>query len=135
MAFSHEAMAGRVVDRYLEAVEEIPVRNRDTDRIVYVLPETLRDEPDRFQRVTPDEADPHDTSRRPRRPKKPRKPRKPYWHRDPIPIPVPYKKPPMPLKRIKPVPKVKPPKPVPIPEPPRPRHYPLIPGRKQYKGD
>ena len=133
-------LARRVVARYLgETViteeSQVPVRNRETSRIVYVLPDTLRDEPERFERITPDEADPHDTSRRPRRPAKPKKPRKPYWHRDPIPIPVRYLKPPQPLKRIKPVPLVKPVKPVPIPEPPRPRHYPLIPGRTQYKED
>ncbi len=91
-------LARRVVARYLgETViteeSQVPVRNRETGRIVYVLPETLRDEPERFEHITPDEADPHDRFRRPHKPQKPRKPHKPYWHRDPIPIPVPYLKP------------------------------------------
>lgn len=128
-------MARRIVARYLEAVQEIPVRNKETGRIVYVLPETLRDEPSRFQRISPAELELDERQGRPAQPEKPRKPRKPHKPRDPIPIPPPYPKPPLPPKLPKPPKRVKPVKPVPVPVPPEPRKTPLFPNRGRYKDD
>lgn len=92
---------------------EIPVKNKETGRTVYVLPETLKNEPDRFQKLRPDKVgDPRwrGKSKPPRRPMKPQRAEIP---RDPPPAPI---KPPIPLKlpklpkTVKPVPMLKPPK-------------------------
>lgn len=127
--------ASRVVERYLAAVaaEEVPVRNRETGRIVYVTPETLQEDASRFQKVSPNELKPEHLRDRPTQPQKPRKPRKPHKPRDPIPIPKPYPKPPLPPKLPKPVKPVKRVKPVPVLEPPEPRKTPLLPNRRRYK--
>jgi hypothetical protein len=91
------------------AADEIPVKNKDTGRTVYVLPETLKDEPDRFKKLSPNQ-DPRPDPQRARKPRKPRRPRVP---RDPPPAPV---KPPVPPKPPK-LPKL--PKPVPPLDPPK----------------
>lgn len=132
-------LAHRVVARYLAAVEaekgkgKVPVRNKDTGRLVYVLPETMQEESSRFERATREDLQPEGYKHRPTPPKQPPKPDKPHVPRDPIPVPPKYPKPPQPVKLPKP-PKLRGPvKPVPVPEPPKPRKYPKFPGRKQYK--
>jgi hypothetical protein len=97
----------RVLARW--AADEIPVKNKDTGRVVYVLPETLRDQPQDFEKLSPNE----DPRKRPERAERPDKPRRPRIPRDPPPAPV---KPPRPPKPPK-VPK--PPKPVPTLDPPK----------------
>lgn len=132
------SMVHRVVAKFLAAQESrkdsVPVRNKDTGRIVYVLPSTLKENGSRFNRVSPEESEPEElTDRQPRRPQKPRKPRRPTRHRVPFPIPEPYDKPPQPPKLVRRVKPVKPVKPVPVPKPPKPRRTPLVPGRARYK--
>lgn len=104
----------RVLARWA-ADNEIPVKNKDTGRVVYVLPETLRAEPDRFQKLRPRK----DPRKRPDRADKPRKPHRPRLPRDappaPVKPPVPPKPPKLP-KLPKPVPPLKPPK-IPGPSP------------------
>lgn len=115
----------RVVARYLESVEEIPVRNKDLDRIVWILPETMKEEPGTYQRVNKRDLLPIHKRDKPRQPEKPQKPHRPRWHRDTIPAPV---KPPVPPKPIKPPRPVKPLKPLkrpPRPEPPEARRWKL----------
>jgi hypothetical protein len=88
-----------VLHRWLAAADnEVPAKNRDTGRIVWVLPETLRDNPGKFQKPRPDE-DP--TNEGPKPPAKPAKPRRPRIPLDPPPAPI------------------KPPEPPEVPEPPK----------------
>lgn len=126
-------MARRVVARYLEAAEKTPVRNKDTGRIVYVTPETLREDGSRFEPASHDDLKPEHLRGKPTPPKKPHKPRKPHRPKDPIPVPKPYVKPPLPPKIPKPVKPVRPVQPVKVLEPPRPRKTPLLPARERYK--
>jgi hypothetical protein len=110
----------RVLARaYKKREKGVPVKNRDTGRVVYVSPDTLDKNPGRFEKVQ----DPDQSTGDPRwrgkakPPKRPAKPHRPEVPRDPPPAPV---KPPVPAKRVKPpkavkpVPMLKPPK---IPEP------------------
>lgn len=124
--------AERVVARFLEARKYtrpknmIPVYNQDTERIVYVLPETLKDDSATYKKV-PDsqlntEGKPAPMRRpgQPHLPRKPKKPHKPEIPRDPPPAPIHppiIRKPRLPPKEPKPVKLVKPPK-VPEPSPP-----------------
>ncbi len=128
-------IAYRVVTRYLEARSKdlVPARNKETGRLVYVLPETLKQDSSRFERVSPDEIKPEGFEHRPRPPKQPAKPDKPHVPRDPLPMRPRYPKPPQPVKLPKPPRLRKPVKPVPVPEPPRPRKTPVFPGRTRYK--
>jgi len=133
-------MIRRVVAQYLTAkgqgkakTDEIPVRNRDTGRIVWVVKDTIKEHPDRFQTVSPDDLKPPAHQHKPDPPQKPARPRKPHHKHDPIPVPQPYLKPPVPVKPVKTVKPVKPVPPVKILEPPRPVKHPLVPGRKQYR--
>lgn len=106
----------RVLYRWA-ADNEVPVKNKDTGRTVYVLPETLQEESERFETIPPNEAgDPRYRGK----PKPPRRPRKPERSRIPIdPPPAPIKPPlrekgPTPVKTVEPVPLLKNPK---VPEP------------------
>lgn len=129
-----------VVARFLSAkgqgkakTKEIPVRNRDTGRIVYVVPETMKEDSSRFETVSPEDLKPPSHRHKPTPARRPQKPRKPHIEHEPIPVPVPYQHapdPPKPAKTPKPVQRVKP---IKIPEPPEPVKHPLIPGRKQYR--
>jgi hypothetical protein len=127
-------MAERVLARYLAAYKKrdpnlVPVENTKTERTVYVLPETLKEEPGRFKKIPESELDsdgneaPMFHPGQPRLPKKPQKPRKPEIPRDPPPAPIHPPKPPkpnLPPKKPRPVKPVKPPK---VPEPsPKPKY-------------
>jgi hypothetical protein len=119
VAASLAEIAARVALRWA-ARREIPVKNKDTGRIVYVLPETLEKRPGDFQ-TNPrrDELSNPLLKGKPSKPARPKKPHKPEIPRDAPPAPA---RPPIPIKRIKPIPPVKPvpelkvPK-VPIPPP------------------
>lgn len=132
-------MSFRVVARYLAAKGErgkdtLPVQNKDTGRVVYVLPETLKEEPSRWDRISPEKPHPEGEPRKqPERARKPRKPRKPHVPKPVVPIPVPYQRPPLPIKHLKPPKRVRPVGPVPVPEPPEPYKKPTVPGRRRYK--
>jgi hypothetical protein len=129
----------RVVERYILARQgkprqkEIPVRNRDTGRIVYVVPETLKEETTRFETVTQDDLKPPASRHKPTQARKPRKPDRPHRPEAPIPVPKPYLKPPQPPKPAKTPKPVKPLKPIEPMKVPEPVKHPLIPGRKQYR--
>lgn len=121
----------RVVERFLQArkytnpTTEVPVFNTDTERVVYVLPETLKEEPGKYKKVPPSKLDTQGkpAPRRPGQPHMPQKPKKPHQPeipRDPPPAPIHPPVPPkkrLPPKQPKPVPELKPPK-VPEPSPP-----------------
>ncbi len=107
----------RVVRRFL-GEDTIVVKNKKLDDVVWVRPETLKEEPGKYQKVPPDE--PEHQEGKPRPPAKPAKPAKPHRHKDPLPHPEWRERRPLPESPLKPV---KPPKPVkrippfPVPEP------------------
>jgi len=99
--------------------KEIPVKNKETGRTVYVLPETLKEEPDRFQKLRPNEAGDPRWRGKAKPPRHPRRPERPEIPVDPPPAPI---RPPVPPKPptapgpAKPVPFLKLPK-IPKPSP------------------
>jgi hypothetical protein len=110
------SLAQRVLDRWAQS-NEIPVKNRETGRTVYVLPETLKEEPDRFQKLRPSEVGDPRWRGKPKPPRRPRKPERAEIPVDPPPAPIrpPVPpKPPKPPKPVSPVPMLKLPK---VPEP------------------
>jgi hypothetical protein len=116
--------AQRIADRWArkdkKRTKGIPVRNKETDRTVYILPETLKDDPSRFEKLRPTTVGDPRWRGKPKPPAKPVKPTKPEVPRDPPQAPI---RPAIPKKRIKPtkrvtrVPEVKTPK-VPVPSEP-----------------
>jgi len=126
--------ARRVLARFLGAYKKrgpdlVPVENTETERTVYVKPETLKKQPDRFKKIPESEmntegkpAEPFHSGQ-PHLPRKPRKPHKPEISRDPPPAPIHPPLPPkgeLPPKKPKPVKPVKPPK---VPKPPEKPEY------------
>ncbi len=120
-----DELAHRVAARFL-AREEEPAYNRKKDRVVYILPETLKARPDTYEKVPDDEKDHIEDKGKPEKPKKPRPPHHPHKPEipraqtpapvrppKPVPIPPPLK----PVKPIKPIKLVKP------PTPPEPREW------------
>jgi len=110
----------RVLARWAKS-KEVPVKNKETGRTVYVLPETLKEEPNRFEKIPPNEMGDYRWRGKAKPPRRPRKPYRPEIPRDPPPAPI--KPPALPkLPRlpepVKPVPMLKLPK-VPKPSPHR----------------
>jgi hypothetical protein len=97
----------KVLARWV-ASKEVPVKNKDTGRTVYVLPETLSKDPGRFEKVRPETVGDPRWRGKAKPPKRPKKPERPEIPRDTPPAPV---KPPVLPKRVKPP---KPVKPVPL---------------------
>lgn len=113
----------RIIARYIRATEEVPVRNKELDRIVWVLPETLREDSSKYERINPrDLIDPQKRGK-PKPPQKPRKPSRPTWHKVTLPAPVKPPIRPKPVKPPAPVKHLKPLKPIPIPVPPKSRKW------------
>lgn len=123
----------RIVARFKEAYKRptnmVPVYNKDTERVVYVLPETLKDEAALYEKIPPSKLNtegkpaPRRHPGQPHLPKKPKKPHKPEVPREPPPAPLHPPIPPklrLPPKEPKPVKPVKPPK---VPEPSPPQRY------------
>lgn len=73
---------------YKQRTEGVPVTNKDTGRTVYVLDETLKDEPEKFERVPDNKAGDPRWRGKPKPPRSPEKPDKPRITRDPPPAPV-----------------------------------------------
>ena len=99
----------------------VPVTNEDTGRTVYVLPETLKDHPDKFKKVDPDKAGDPRWRGKPKPPERPRRPDKPEVPRESPPAPIRPEIRKKVVKRMKPVvevPEVEEMK-VPVPSPPR----------------
>lgn len=97
----------------------VPVKNKDTDRTVYVNPKTLEKNPGEFQKILPDHAGDPRWRGKAKPPARPARPKKPEVPRDPPPAPVhpedPKKrvKPTKPVVEVKDVPKMKVPEPSP----------------------
>ena len=127
-----DPLAYRVATRFDAAYKRptnmVPVENQDSERIVYVLPETLKEQPGEYKKIPESQLDTNGQPSHPRHPgqpelpRKPKKPHKPEIPRDPPPAPIHPPIPPktvLPPKRPKPVKRVKP---VKVPEPsPRPK--------------
>lgn len=119
-----DTVAQRVLVRWAKARSKgVPVRNKDTGRTVYVLPETLKTDPGRFQKVPPDQAGDPRWRGKPKPPARPRKPDKPEVPREPPPAPIRpvFKK--KTVKRMKPVTEVPEVNPMKVPEPSPPRRW------------
>lgn len=120
--------AERIVHRWA-AEKELPVYNKDLDRYVNVLPETLKEHGGKYEKIPDTEldhdghVDQHGTRRRqPHLPRKPQKPHRPWIPRDPPPSPLHPPAPPK-LPMLPKQPKIhllKPPK---VPKPPEPHRY------------
>jgi hypothetical protein len=113
------SVAQRVVQRF--ATEWVRVRNRDKDHVTRVTPETLKEQPDLYEKVPENEPHEHRGIRPSRRPAKPKKP---LYHKEHLPHPEWPEKRPLPPKPLQPPKQVRPVKPVPVPEPPAPEHEP-----------
>jgi hypothetical protein len=99
----------------------VPVTNKDTGRTVYVLPDTLKDHPDKFEKVPEDKAGDPRWRGKPKPPERPRLPDKPEVPRESPPAPIRPEIRKKQVKRMKPVvdvPEVQEMK-VPVPSPPR----------------
>lgn len=101
----------------------IPVTNQDTGRTVYVLPETLQKDPDKFQKVPPDESGDPRWRGKPKPPARPRRPEKPEVPRDPPPAPIHPETPQKRIKLTKPVVEVPDVQEMKVPEPSPPRRW------------
>src|SRR5271165_6813437 len=103
----------RVVVRHLEARNQKPLEpaiNKEKDRVVYVLPETLHEDSSTYESYPNDEKD-HIKNKgkpqRPERPRKPKRPKKPEIPRGTTPAPLHPPRRPQPALPVPPVPKVK----------------------------
>ncbi len=106
---------------YKKRDDGVPAVNTDTGRTVRVLPETLKDEADRFKPVSPNQVGDPRWRGKPKPPREPDRPDKPEVPREPPPAPVrPWsdEKPVKPMKEPNEVDPVKPAK-EPKPSPPR----------------
>lgn len=126
-----DTLALRIAARWAKKRQkEVPVVNKDKERVVYVLPETVTEESETYQKVPPSRLDsdghidPHAPRRRQQHlPVKPQRPHRPEIPRVPPPSP-PHPpmapKPPMAPRKMKPVRHLKPPK---VPKPLEPNKY------------
>lgn len=106
---------------YKERTKGVPVKNKDTGRTVYVLPETLKKHPGRFQKLPEDHVGDPRWRSKPKPPRRPEKPEKPDVPRESPPAPIRpqiQKKPSDRMKPVVEVPDVDAVK-VPVPSPPR----------------
>jgi hypothetical protein len=125
------SLTERVVRRFLEAYKRpdnmVPVWNTEKERTVYVLPETLKEEGGKYEKLDPDDTNSQGKPTylrhpgQPQLPRKPKKPRKAPIERKPIPAPPhpplhPSERKNLPPRKPTPVKPVKPPK---VPEPPK----------------
>jgi hypothetical protein len=120
-------LSARVVLKFANPKDWVKVRNKQKDVVTRVAPNTLKEEPEVYQRVPKNEPHQEEGIRPPRRPSKPKKP---YIHKEhiphppwPEPRPIPPKprpvaKPPTPPKRVK----------VPVPPTPEKQPKPKPPG-------
>jgi hypothetical protein len=126
----------RVLARYVDATRgrsdksEVPVLHRPSGRVVWVLEETAKKNPDEYDKLPKNRLKPKLPG--PAGPPKPPRPEHPRKSVTPLPAPVPYPRPPH-IPHVPPV--SKPQKPLTPPGPPRPPHAPnpkrhvLIPGK------
>lgn len=128
-----DPLADKVAERWAREYKRpdnmVPVKNKDTDRTVYVLPETIQEEGGLYQKIPESKLDttgqpaPLLHPGQPHLPAKPKKPHKPEIPRDPPPAPI---HPPVPRKHLLPPKRPKPVKPVSppkVPEPSKPHRW------------
>jgi hypothetical protein len=145
MSPDEEEQARRVAERFEEAYDRpknmVPVWNKDKERTVYVLPDTLKEEGGTYERLPANQLDSHGKPApiyhpgQPQLPRKPKKPHKPHIYRTPPPAPIHPPIPPidrerLPPRKPRPVKPVKPPK---VPRPPKPQKHKVV--RKYLKAD
>jgi hypothetical protein len=106
--------ARQVALRFAE--DTIVVKNRKLDDVVWIRPDTLREDPSLYQKLPPSE--PERDESKPRPPAQPQKPAKPNRHKDPLPHPEWPEQRPLPKSRLKPVRGPKPVKPIQPMKPP-----------------
>ena len=107
--------------KYKKREDGVPVKNKDTERTVYVLPETLKKHPDEFTRVPEDKAGDPRWRGKPKPPRQPEGPEKPEVPREAPPAPIRPQQEKEPVSQMKEVNEVQPVKPMkePTPSPPR----------------
>jgi hypothetical protein len=123
--------ARRVAERFVEAYKRpdnmVPVWNKHKERTVYVLPDTLKEEGGKYEKLPAEELDSQGKPTflrhpgQPQLPAKPKKPHKPPVNRKPIPAPPhpplhPTDRKNLPPREVVPVKRVKPTK---VPHPPK----------------
>ena len=108
---------------YKQRTEGVPVRNKETGRTVYVLPDTLKKHPERFQKVPDYEVGDPRWRGKPEPARRPQLPEKPEVPRDSPPAPIRPQIQKKPSKRMKPVVEVPEVKPMKVPEPSPPRRW------------
>lgn len=101
----------------------VPVTNKDTGRTVYILPDTLKKNPDKFEKVPEDKAGDPRWRGKPQPPARPRKPEKPEVPREAPPAPIRPELHKKPVKRMKPVTEVPEVDEMKVPEPSPPRRW------------
>lgn len=136
MTPEEELLVARVAERFLlEAYKRpqnmVPVWNKEKERTVYVLPETMKEEGGVYEGLDEDELNSQGKPTflrhpgQPQLPRKPKKPHKPKINRKPLPAPLhppvhPSDRPNLPPRKPSRVKKVKPPK---VPHPPKPEDF------------
>ena len=121
LSLNRKKVAGSMAERL--AAEWVRVRNKTKDEVTRVHPDTLRDDPDLYEKV-PDNEPHRDDGIRP--PRKPPRVHKPHYHKDHLPHP---KWPdPRPQPKAAPRPPMPPetPKTPAVPEPPEPEKQPKV---------
>ena len=98
MSPDEEEQARRVAERFEEAYDRpknmVPVWNKDKERTVYVLPDTLKEEGGTYEKLNPDDLNSQGKPTylrhpgQPQLPRKPKKPHKPKIPRKPLPAPL-----------------------------------------------
>lgn len=101
-----EELVRRVAERFIEDVTAedvegykrpknmVPVWNKEKERVVYVLPETMKEEGGVYENLDPDDLNSRGKPTylrhpgQPQLPRKPKKPHKPQINRKPLPAPI-----------------------------------------------
>lgn len=124
-SLNYKTIGGSLVERVVQrfGTEWVRVKNRDKDRVTRVTPETLKENPELYEKVP--ENEPYEQQGvRPSR--HPREPEKPYYPKNPIPHPKWPDRPDSVPSPVPPPKAVSPVDPVPVPEPPTPEKPPRI---------
>jgi len=105
-------------EAYKKRDQSVPALNKETGRTVYVLPDTIKQHPEKFQALPEDKAGDPRYRGKPKPPRLPRKPEKPEVPRDPPPTRIRPEiqrkvRPTNPIKKVKPVKEMKIPEPSP----------------------
>ena len=102
---------------YKKRTKGVPVKNKDTGRTVYVLPETLKEHPSDFSKVRKERVGDPRWRGKAKPPTRPRKPEKPEVPREPPQAPIKPQDEKKPFTLTEPVPEVPKVKRMKVPEP------------------